>query len=323
MTRQRGTPTKTPTKRPRAPDWETSVAPSREGLAEVDAIASRTNQADTSYARLLEHWTAQSCPDFYSAVRSAIAAQRDLNHKYQSQVTFLANVVEAHVKKHVLSKIDEARLEKLRAGLEAKACIQGRNQAALIHERILLEAIDRVKCEDEADTLLFVCATGFRVEDLTEMSIDDLVETNTALRVQTCITKQRKKQALRVVWNRPLDRIWQKDRVLAMLKRRREKAIVAGTSLAFWRMSTKGKTKGIRSVEVGRIQDVLNALEKEVEVEDHLTSYSFRLRFLNQAIEDHRAANGSVDWEEVKQETLHIDSKTLRSAYDRLLNVVT
>lgn len=302
-----------PRKRSRSVNWVPSDAPPPDSIAAVaELIAEVPNQALAIYRKLKEHWELHRCASFVEAVKSVIALQHSLNHKFSSMVTFLQSCVEEHSKHESIGREDTANLRTLQLGLERKAAIQGREQAGLVDEDYLLETIDSIRDVDTQDVLLFVCGSGYRVEDLSVMKFSHFFWDEKKLRIDSLLTKNRKKQSQKVVWNRPLKRMWQRQRILDMLARR--KANSGNNEFVFHRHDT-GK-----AVTAQRVQQILNAVElNKTEQDPHLTSYSFRLRFINEAIETYRdSVSGIVQWKLVQEETLHLDAATLKSAYDRL-----
>lgn len=249
-----------------------------------------------------------------------MACQRDMGHKHASSITFLANVIEFHERIHEIPRMEHSRLDALRVGLERKAALEKRCQKALLPEELLVRAIDAVKSQDDQDLILFICATGYRVEDTIEIKTTEVYHDARVLRIETSMTKNRKSPKERVIWHRPIARLWQARRVIDMIIRRVK---APGAVFLFRRSCSVGKNQGLLTpIDVQRVQHVLNAVELSLcagTLDEHLTSYSFRIRFIHEAIESNRAPNGHVDWAGVQQETLHLDSKTLKSAYDRLV----
>ncbi len=70
---------------------------------------------------------------------------------------------------------------------------------------------------------------------------------------------------------------------------------------------------------------MLIAVQKELNlaVEQRVTTGNFRVSFINTIIEEQRSPDGVVNWEKVKQFTLHYNAKTIQSAYERLEVVPT
>ena len=62
----------------------------------------------------------------------------------------------------------------------------------------------------------------------------------------------------------------------------------------------------------------LEAVSKEMELDRVMTTYDFRLHYVERQIESCREHDGLVDWSRVRQLTLHFDVKTLKSCYQRL-----
>lgn len=303
-----------PRKRSRSVNWVPSDAPPPESIAAIAALCAEVpNQALPIYRKLKMHWEKHGCSSFVEAIKSAIALQLSLKHKYSSMVTFLSSCMEEHLKHDTINRVDQAALRTLQLGLERNAALQGREQAVLVSNKYLLDTLDSIKDVDTRDVLLFICGSGYRVEDLSVMKFCHFHWDDEKLRIDSLITKSRKKQSQKVVWSRPLHRLWEKKRILDMLVRRR--SLSGNDGLVFQRADT-GKP-----VTAQRVQQVINSVESKHSVEDpHLTSYCFRLRFINEAIEAHRhPSTGIVQWKQVQEETLHLDEATLKSAYDRLV----
>lgn len=312
-------------RRHRAENWNPLTSPTSAGQQRVDETLALIKQQELPiYHKLLVHWEVHKCISFYEAVKSAIAAKEEMDHLASSVVTFIKNVETAHLNSgNYIPPKDRAELNRLTRAYELKASKQRRSQKSLLDDNVISIAIEEVLDQDSKDLLRFITTTGFRAEDTTQMLNTDVLVKQDFVRVEATITKIRKRPADRVVLTLPRSQLFE-GKLFEEMIARRQKLAQKNEEQQQSLFSRTNKRGLVVPTDVTRLQTVLNAIEGSVLEKvgttrtEHLTSQTFRLRYIAEQISFFRDHNGIINWEGVRQRTLHFDSKTLQAAYDRL-----
>jgi integrase len=335
-------PSPAPTPRGAARKWCPESPASPSDLKELDELLRSTKtQATTTYELFKQHCLATAA-GFSDALRGAVATMRRDGLESSTIKEYIQQIVKQGFAEGLVTGADKAVAASLASVFERLAAHREGRVAALVSDDDLMTAIEAVEHEDVRDVLMTMRATGLRCSDVARIMTHHVTIGDKGLEVRITDSKNRKSRRKRFTLSCPAARTWHWPEVSAVIRRlkgRRPKHTVkeADQMLSARRGTVdipdelllipyegrQGRTvkkRGARSRATcpmtARVDETLRAVTREGGPK--LTTYSFRLPYLDDAIEVSRDANGCIDLDKAKRLTAHLDEDTLQGFYLRL-----
>lgn len=259
--------------------------------------------------------------NFVDVVKSYVSYRIDPkygNQTFSSQVTFLRNLRTALTRQSifVLSRESSARLDALLSDMELNASREESDAQPFVRITTLERAVDLIRRPGIRDSLKLMLALPHRMQDNKEKIVYSFYDEGLEIRTTTTKTIRSQAEARTILIPREHVYCFETLRsTLAEYDRIRPKDSTAIINEAPLSGKTKGKVGPITTAMADKaLRDVSTILG----LDRALTTYNFRLHYMMRTIERFRLPSGVVDYDSVKQHTLHFDVASLQACYYRV-----